>query len=219
VSLATRLAGAALGAILVFAAPSARASDDEAADRAEALADEAYARFSAGNWTEALDLYVRAYEAAPAARILLNMADIWAAHDRDRALAYYRQYLDSPDAEPDLARRARAYISPPAPAPVPETKTPLNTWAFITGGIGLAAVATGAVLALVAKSKNDEAERSCTGQACTDPRALTLTDQALTAARAADVAFVVGGVLLAGGAVMLVVAPSPRGITVSGSFR
>jgi hypothetical protein len=63
------------------------------------------------------------------------------------------------------------------------------------------------VLGGVAKSKNDQAGSSCTGHACTDPNAVHLTDEALSAARGADVAFVAGGALLAGGVVMLLLAP------------
>lgn len=99
----------------------------------------------------------------------------------------------------------------------------MRTWGFVTGGVGLGAIVVGAVLGLVAKSKNDDASRSCVGQACTDPRALALTDQAAGFATAADVAFVAGGVLVAGGLTLVLLSPTPaapvRGFALSGVFR
>ena len=96
----------------------------------------------------------------------------------------------------------------------------MRTWGFVAGGAGIGALALGAVLGLVARAKNDEAGRSCTGQACTDPRALQLTDQAASLARAADIAFVAGGVLVVGGVSLVLLSPGPtRGIAVSGVFR
>src|SRR5207244_3434519 len=108
----------------------------------------------------------------------------------------------------------------PAPAPAPPSSAPAyRTWGFIVGGVGLGAIATGTVFALIAKSKNDDASRSCAGHACTDPRALTLTDEASSAARVADVAFIAGGVFLAVGGALVYFAPSPRGVTISGNFQ
>jgi tetratricopeptide (TPR) repeat protein len=218
--------------------------DDAAADAAEALGEQAYDALTDGKAREAIELYLRAYESAPAARFLLNVADIYRTrlHDREQAAAYYKRYAEAPDAEPALVRRAldalatpdtpsapRAAPSPIAGPPDAVRATPtsdgvsLRTWGYVAGSVGLGALVVGTVLGLVAKSKNDEASRSCVGQACSDPRALTLTDQAAGLATAADVAFVAGGVLVAGGVTLVLVAPTPaspvRGFALSGVFR
>lgn len=236
-----RAAAWTIALVVAFGASAAHADDtaDLAAQRAEALAEEGYQRFVEGKNADAIEAYARAYEVAPSARMLLNIAEIYDSRlgDRERALAYYRRYLAEPDAEPGLAlyakRRIDALLAPPVPhaphakdsakptslaAPKP-TASPLRTWGFVAGGVGLGAIAVGTAFAIVAKSRNDEAARSCVGQACTDPRALSLTDEALTAARIADVALVAGGVLIAVGGALIVVAPTSRGVAVSGSFR
>jgi tetratricopeptide (TPR) repeat protein len=212
-------------------------SSDPAADTAEQLGDDAYRAFEEGKLREAIALYERAFDAAPSARFLLNIAEIYERlHDAERAAAYYRRYVEAPDAETELAARARERLDAPPPpaADMPKTEpttqatppaapSPLRTWGFVLGGTGLGVVVLGAVLGLVAKSKNDEAGRSCVGQKCSDPRALSLTDQAAGLATAADVAFVTGGLLTAGGLTLVLLSPTPalpvRGLALSGTFR
>ncbi len=240
----TRLA--AISALAILLAATAAHADgassapvDPAADRAEALGEEAYQANAAGRHRDAIELYLRAFDAAPAARFLLNIADLYEVRlrDHERAVIFYRRYVESPDAEPDLARRALDRLSAPTPmvpsppgeerpAPPPPPKgspSSMRTWGYVAGATGVGALVAGIVLALVAKSKNDDAARSCVGQACTDPRALTLSDQAAGLATAADVAFVAGGVLVAGGLTLVLLSPSPnappRGLAVSGVFR
>lgn len=222
-------------ALALTSAPETARADGDAATRAEELAARAFERAQAAAYGEAIDLYLRSYDEAPSSRVLFNVAWIYDAHLHDgaRAMAYYRRYVAEPDVEPDLVRRAEARLEVlaslepprppavaepaqhapvplPAPAPAAAGGSPLRTWAFVAGGAGLGAIAVGTVLGVVAKSKNDEAASTCTGHACTDPNAVHLTDQALSAARGADVAFVAGGALLAGGVVMLLLAPRSR---------
>ncbi len=259
--LSARLVAGALALAVAAGAPAVARADEPAsdpgADRAEALGDEAYRAFGEGRYQDAAALYERAYAAAPAARFLLNLADLYEGplDDRARAAAYYARYVAAPDAEPELVLRARlrlgptpasvaapkpdgaplAPLAPLGPIPPARTATPLRTWGFIAGGAGLGALALGAILGLVARSKNDEASRSCVGRACSDPRALTLTDEAAGFATAANVAFVAGGVLTLGGVALVVLsppppppapsaassafAPSPHGLALSGRFR
>jgi tetratricopeptide (TPR) repeat protein len=83
----------------------------------------------------------------------------------------------------------------------------LRTTGIIVGATGLVAIGIGAAFGLSAKSKNDEAADMCTGIECRDPRAITLTDDARSAATISTIGFVAGGVLLAGGAGLFLFAP------------
>jgi tetratricopeptide (TPR) repeat protein len=250
-------------AVLATGAAPAHADDeprgddarDEAADRAEALADAAYRRFEQGGYAEAIELYRRAYEADPSARILFDIATVYdqRLHEPGPAQQYYRRYTSEPDAEPELTAIARARLealaapptpsaptpaapsvapsSPPADRPEPPAR-PLRPWGWVSIGLGAASLVAGGVLGIVAISKNSQASSSCTGDACTDPRALTLTQDALDAAHGADVAFAAGALLTAAGVVLVLwpggPAPAPApvhltasvgGFAVSGSWR
>ncbi|WP_394821551.1 hypothetical protein [Pendulispora albinea] len=105
-----------------------------------------------------------------------------------------------------------------------------------TGGVGIALLGAGAVFGLIAKSKNDDAAKLCTGSVCNSPEAINLTDDARRAATFSTVGFIAGGVAVAGGILLYVLAPpsekkvgsihvSPRlgpqvaGITIGGVWR
>jgi len=69
------------------------------------------------------------------------------------------------------------------------------------------ALGIGTAFALSAKSKNDQSNSSgCTGNACTDS-AYAMRRDALSAASASTVSFIVGGLLAAGGVTLWLVAP------------
>jgi hypothetical protein len=124
--------------------------------------------------------------------------------------------------------------SPPAaPSDTTSSSSPLRTAGWITAGVGAAGLLVGTVFALRANSKNNDAEGQCTGNLCTQA-GLDLTDQARSSATIATVGFVAGGVLLAGGLGMALLAPktssgnawlapsvSPNfaGLRLGGSFR
>ncbi|NVL67851.1 hypothetical protein, partial [Escherichia coli] len=92
--------------------------------------------------------------------------------------------------------------------------SPLRTWAILTGGTGLVALGIGVGFAVVAKTKDTQAGRYCDGDRCTDVRALTLTDEATSAATIANVAIVSGAVLIAGGVTLWLLAPRRAGVDV-----
>jgi serine/threonine-protein kinase len=73
---------------------------------------------------------------------------------------------------------------------------------------GLVSIGVGTAFGLSAKSKNDEAAGMCSGLECTDQRAITLTDDARTAATISTVGFVAGGALVVGGAALYLLAPT-----------
>lgn len=94
------------------------------------------------------------------------------------------------------------------------------------GVVGLAGVAVGSIFGLMASSTWDDAQAGCAGgdtKRCT-PASQSLGDDASTQATVATVGFVVGGVGLAGAAVLWLTAPSapsrqgasaPRAVAVS----
>jgi PEGA domain len=93
------------------------------------------------------------------------------------------------------------------------TGSMLRTTGIIVGATGLVALGIGTAFGLSAKSKNDEAAGMCTGIECRDPRALTLTDDARSAATISTIGFVAGGVLLAGGVGLFLFAPKSESKT------
>ncbi len=82
--------------------------------------------------------------------------------------------------------------------------------AIVVGSVGVAALGTGIVLALVAKSKFDSADKTCPGDAvCHNQGAVDQSSSAATLGNVATVGFVVGAVGLAAGTVLWLTA-KPR---------
>jgi hypothetical protein len=75
------------------------AADD--VELAEGHAAQAFEAYSQRDYALAVELYRKAYDAAPTADILFNIARIYDVGLRDRALAitYYRSYVVDPDAD------------------------------------------------------------------------------------------------------------------------
>ncbi|MDB4933482.1 MAG: hypothetical protein JWP87_454 [Labilithrix sp.] len=233
-----RVSAFAAALAILSAAPSARADDEVDATtlRVERLADQAFANVERGAFAEALALYMQAIEVAPSSAIAFDIAWLYDHHLGSPALAldYYRRAVAAPDVTDELAARARGRIkaleaaqeartlaaSPATPARGPNADrgaswSPLRTWALFTGGTGLVALGVGAAFAIVAKNKDDQAGRYCDGDRCSDARALTLTDEATSAATVANVAIVTGAVLVAGGVTLWLIAPKRGAVDVS----
>jgi hypothetical protein len=84
--------------------------------------------------------------------------------------------------------------------------------AVAVAGVGVVGVAIGSVFGAAAISKNSDANKGhCTGNTC-DSTGVSLRQDAVHAGNLSTVAFVVGGVALAGGAVLWFTAPSNHGI-------
>ena len=81
-----------------LAEPHAPAS---AVDKAEAYAANAYDAYQRKDYTTAVTLYRQAYETAPTADILFNIARIYDIGLGDRAMAmlFYQDYVVDPEAE------------------------------------------------------------------------------------------------------------------------
>lgn len=200
-------------------------ADDEVDPRslqAERLAEEANATEAAGEHQRALDLYLRAQELAPAAAILFDVAFIYDRRLEKPLLAadFYRRSLAAADVSPELADRARARIAElerrgsssdaldPSRAAEgaarPQARWgPMKIAGLGLGAVGLAGLGASGVLGLLAKSKDEDAERLCNGDRCVDPHGLELTDAAVQLTTAANITFVAGAVLLAAGATLL----------------
>lgn len=212
---------------LIALTPSiAHAADetDPASVEAERLAADAEKRALAGEYTKAMELYVAAYEKAPAAVLLFDMAWLYDHNltSRDEAIDLYQRALQAGDLEPRLTKLAEERLAAlqhvtsnvavtERPPITPEKKesggwSALKIGGVATAGVGLVGIGTGLVLGALAKSKDDEAGTYCNGDRCTDARALSLTDDATGLATGANIAFFTGAVLLVGGVVMWLVA-------------
>ncbi len=98
----------------------------------------------------------------------------------------------------------------PEEAPPKENATggPLRTAAIVSGAAGIVALGIGTAFGFSAKSKRDDsnAPGGCRGNDC-PPAAAALRDEARAAGDAATIAFVAGGVLVATGVTLWLVAP------------
>jgi hypothetical protein len=106
----------------------------------------------------------------------------------------------APSAPPVTSSAPQAAASPPASDTGLGTR---RTLALVVGGLGVVGVGVGSVLGLQAKSKLDEANGAgCSGATCPTQSGLDANDAAMTAGTFSTVAFAIGGVALAGGAVL-----------------
>jgi tetratricopeptide (TPR) repeat protein len=132
-----------------FAAPSALAQAPaqpaNTTETIEQLADRAYAAQAAGKFSDAIAIYLKAYDLSKDSLILLNIATIYDRKLNQRQLAeeYYRRYSIAPDADPDRVKkvterltalkheedeeRAKAAAAPPPTAPTTQPTLPPPT--------------------------------------------------------------------------------------------
>ena len=101
---------------------------------------------------------------------------------------------------------------PPTGAP-PEDRNATRRWIGLgVGGLGVVGIAVGSVFGVLAKQKFDQSN-SVQCDAATDKchtPGFPMRKDAESAATASDVSFVIGGVLLATGAVLYLTAPKPK---------
>ncbi len=118
--------------------------------------------------------------------------------------------LSTPPPAPGLAPRSgnvRFEDNPVLPLPVPRT-SPLRTWAWIAGGVGLAGVATGAVAGAVVLGDKATIDSGCHPDRTCSPQGLAAAHDASTWGLVSDVGFGVGAAGLVTSVVLLLVAPS-----------
>jgi tetratricopeptide (TPR) repeat protein len=131
----------ALSISLVAAAPAfaqapATAGPARSVLQAEEHAARAFEAYGRKDYAEAVALYRMAYDAAPSADALYNIARVYDIGLRDRplAIAAYRRYLADPGANPDqmrvantrlaALREAELAVSPSSPAPARDSARP-----------------------------------------------------------------------------------------------
>ncbi|HEX8795529.1 MAG TPA: tetratricopeptide repeat protein [Polyangiaceae bacterium] len=110
-------------------------------------------------------------------------------------------------------------VAAPSPASAPASapaaaEEPPSTWsgqktvALVVGGVGVVGIGVGSIFGLMAKSKNDQALQNCRTSTLCSQTGLDLTNDAKSAATVSTIAFIAGGVALAGGIVLWLTAPS-----------
>jgi hypothetical protein len=112
----------------------------------------------------------------------------------------------APLAPTPVAPTAAPVTPPPEPA---QTGAPVRSAGFVTVGVGVAALAGGIVVGLMAKGKESDAKDSCRGTLC-----LTSSESKFDSAKSlsivANIMIIGGGVLTAGG-VGVIILGGPKG--------
>jgi hypothetical protein len=123
--------------------------------------------------------------------------------------------VDAPQAAPTPTPATAPAATPATTTATPATpEQPTSSWsgqktvALIVGGVGVVGIGVGSAFGLIAKSKNDQALQNCRTSTLCSQQGLDLTDDAKHAATVSTIAFVAGGVVLAGGIVLWLTAPS-----------
>lgn len=196
---------------------AADAPPREPTARAEWLSARAEEAFSEGRFSDAIKLYLDAWEAVPSAAILYNVAFIYdrRLQDPDLAIQYYDRAAASADADAGLVEKARARVAairaergnklpPREPDPEPEPDSgPLPLGPILLMGGGGALFLGGVGLGFVASSTEDEFQSATT---VADKRSLQSSGQ--TQALVADL-LMVGGLLTAAGGFLWYLLDSP----------
>jgi hypothetical protein len=120
---------------------------------------------------------------------------------------------ESRDVTLRLAVPAPTPTSPSSPSRVesPPASSASRTLALVVGGVGVAGVAAGSVLGVVALSKKSTLQRESTDPSVGAARFASDLDGARSVATASTVLFIVGGAALATGVTLWLTAPSPGG--------
>jgi tetratricopeptide (TPR) repeat protein len=233
----------------LVAAQQAAAANSQAADieRAERHAADAYQAYSAGRYGTAVSLYVQAYNAAPNADILYNIARIYDTKlgDRQLAMTFYRRYIADPGALADrikianerLAALREAELAAEQSQPT-EIGTPIRvssgalapaeperSWSnqelvgVLVGAAGVVGIGIGVGFGIAAMSGASTAKELCDGNACRERRGVIAANDANQNARVSTVGFAAGGVLLGIGTALFLSADKSTERAQSGPVR
>jgi hypothetical protein len=119
---------------------------------------------------------------------------------------------------------AAPLIQQPPPPPLLEPVAPSSglgaqkVVAIVAAGVGVVGVAVGSIFGAMAFSKKNDAQSVCPGD-CPDQSGINKWNDAKSTAQISDVAFVIGGVGLVGGAVLWFTAKSPSSEGLSAQVR
>jgi len=95
-------------------------------------------------------------------------------------------------------------------APAPTSAPAMRTWAWVTGGVGVAGLAAGSVFGLLAIAKNNDSNATCNASNVCDQPGKASRDSARTFGDVSTVAFAGGAAALATAVVLFVAAPSSK---------
>ena len=216
-------------ALVAMLCGPAHAGEPEGAEAAsvtlaERKAGEAFRAYQGNRFGEAVALYLEAYDSAPNADILYNVARIYDAKLLDRPLAinFYRRYISDPGAVVDrieianerlLALReaelaaTRGVEAPPTGAQaVPRGVEPGWTSGEVLGAIlastGVVALGVGTGFGVAAMGERNTVHDLCDDNVCSEQRGIDSAQRARENAAIATVGFASGGALVALGAVI-----------------
>ena len=113
-----------------------------------------------------------------------------------------------PAATPVESLHPQTSTVPSAPSSSPDQAIQWRTVGLVTGGVGVASIALGAVLGGVALAKVNDVHSQCPGGHCTSQSAVSEDSTAGTLADASTGTFIAGGALAAAGVIMFFLAPS-----------
>jgi tetratricopeptide (TPR) repeat protein len=207
-------------AILTASAPSmAQKKSPAGAETAVEHSAKARAAYERGDFREAIARYEQAYALDKNPTLLFNLGRCYEAlatkDDLRVAVEKYEAYLAGSKEASDRAaveRRIEALReqirvlenqaapppAPPAPPPEPEPIPPREPMIapWVIAGVGGAGITAAIAVGFVAKGKNDDAQATTSGR-----QAMDLQDEAGAYGIASNVAFAVGGAMLAAGAI------------------
>lgn len=135
--------------------------------------------------------------------------EVVVGNDGARAVIAIPSLEDAPEAPPDPASAGASGATPFTPPPAerdPQRGSTQRILGLGLVGLGLVGVGVGTVFALRVKSKKDESQPYCVGNQC-NQQGVDLRNDALDAATISNIAFIAGGVAVAAGAVLYLVAP------------
>jgi hypothetical protein len=122
----------------------------------------------------------------------------------------------APTAPVNGAGPVEPVVTTPAPSPVPPPAanqgsglSGMKIAGIVVAGAGVVSLAVGTVFGVNAISKNDDAKKAgCSGSVCHDPKGVTLTNDADSAATVANVTVGLGLAALVGGGLLYFLSPS-----------
>jgi hypothetical protein len=114
-----------------------------------------------------------------------------------------------PSQAPAPVVAAAAAGSPPNRSETPPAMSTTRRLAIVSGGVGVAGLLVGTIFGLQSIARHDEAGAHCDGPSCRDAEGLSLKADARRAGNVSTVAFAVGALGLAGGALLWLTPGSP----------
>jgi tetratricopeptide (TPR) repeat protein len=189
-----------LGATL--ASPPSNAADPSAVRTAEAIFDQSVVAYREGRFAEAVKLLDQAYAASPDPVLLYNRGRAYdAMGDFPRAIDSYTRYLreernvvDRGAIEARIAMLRSKVEERAQLARAAERSGGPGVAPWVVVGSGAATLIAGAVLGALSASRDDEAQTERVQALAVDKQ-----DEARTFATFANIGFIAGGVMVAGG--------------------